>query len=152
MSVMYRNNRSVCVCIWVYVCVSLSVCVSVSLCVCEFLCVCMWVYVCVSVSLCGFECVCVWPKHYIWHHISQCLTTGSTSDTVAGRMFRHVETARPTPILFAYSYSISSSFIPSCTILLHPSTPHRPLHNDLATVYLQLPFILTIIHYSDNWT
>jgi hypothetical protein len=75
----------------------------------------------------GWACVCVWLSHCMWRHLSQCLTTDSTSDTGAGHMFRQVETARPTPLLFRVFLFYFAFLFHSCTILRHPSTPHHPL-------------------------
>ena len=83
---------------------------------------------------------------------SQCLTTNSTSDTVAGHTFQLVQIAPPTPLLFRGFQFYFAFFCPSCTILRHLSTVQPLPPTDLRTVYLQLSFILLINHYADNWT
>ena len=83
----------------------------VSECVC--LCVCVCVLECVGVR------VCVAFALYMTSPIT--MTMDSTSDTAAGDMFRHDETARPTPLLFrVLSFCFVFFFCPSCTILRQP--------------------------------
>jgi len=90
-SVIYRNNECLCVC----------------------LCVCVCVLECVGVR------VCVAFALYMTSPIT--MTMDSTSDTAAGDMFRHDETARPTPLLFrVLSFCFVFFFCPSCTILRQP--------------------------------
>jgi len=51
--------------------------------------------------------------------------------------------------VFVYSYSISPSFVLRAPF--YNTHAPQPPPNDIGTVYLQLLFILMIIHYSDNW-
>ena len=157
----YRNNRRVCVCEWVCVCV----CECVYVCKCVWVCVCECVFVCASECVWVCACVCVSVCECVWVCVSACV---SDLRTVCHVTYHNVWQRTVHPIMqqvrffgmpqlrvllmcfFAYSYSTSSSSF----VLRAPfyNTLPRPPPTDLGNVYLQLPFILMIIRYSDNWT
>ena len=65
-------------------------------------------------------------------------------------MFRHIQAARPIPLLirvFLLYFAFFFLRVPFYEALPRPTPPST----DMGTVYLQLPFILMISHFSDNW-
>jgi hypothetical protein len=109
MSMIYRNDWSVCLCVWVCVCVLRTVC------------------------------------DVTYHNVSQ-RTVHLIPEQVT--CFGLSKLLVLLLSLSAYSYSISPSFSLRAPFYDTLPLPTAPSH---WTVYLQLPFILMIIHYSDNW-
>jgi len=111
-------------------------------------CVCVWCFCVVCVCVCvfvGLRTLCDVTYRNIWHR-----TVHLIPEQVTCFGMSKLLVVIPSFFRVFLSY-FAIFFCPSCSILQHPSNPPPPPTTDFWTAYLQLPFIMMTIRYSDNW-